>query len=221
MNRHNPITSYGGLVEGLSIDEFFSGRSMPRNRELMRVFRDLEFAEHLGSGMNRILRAYDKSIFHLSENFVEIVFPYEEEYLRLTEQVTEQVTPEVAPEVIPEVEKLGNDRIAPHVTPQVAPELERPGNDMFVPHVTEHVTEQVKKLVFAIKGELTSVEIMNYLNLKGRPNFVLEYLQPALKLNLIEMTIPDKPKSRFQKYRLTAKGVEIKKELGGKNDELA
>jgi ATP-dependent DNA helicase RecG len=90
------------LAEGLSVEDFFSGRSMPRNRELIRVFRELEFVEHLGSGMNRILRAYDKSIFHLSENFVEIVFPYEEDYLRLTEPVTEQV----APEVTPEVEKL-------------------------------------------------------------------------------------------------------------------
>jgi hypothetical protein len=30
---------------------------------------------------------------------------------------------------------------------------------------------------------------------------------------LIEMTIPDKPKSRNQRYRLTIAGEEIKKEL--------
>ena len=41
------ITSYGGLIEGLSVEEFFSGRSMPRNRELMRIFRDLNLVEHL------------------------------------------------------------------------------------------------------------------------------------------------------------------------------
>jgi len=35
------ITSYGGLVQGLSVEEFFAGRSMPRNRELMRVYKDL------------------------------------------------------------------------------------------------------------------------------------------------------------------------------------
>ena len=34
------ITSYGGLVPGLSKAEFFAGRSMPRNRELMRVYHD-------------------------------------------------------------------------------------------------------------------------------------------------------------------------------------
>jgi predicted HTH transcriptional regulator len=36
------ITSCGGLVEGLSEYDFFKCRSMPRNRELMRVFRDME-----------------------------------------------------------------------------------------------------------------------------------------------------------------------------------
>ena len=74
------ITSYGGLVDGLSLDEFFDGRSMPRNRELMRVFRDLQFVEHLGSGIHRILNKYDKDIFKISENFVEICFPFEEGY---------------------------------------------------------------------------------------------------------------------------------------------
>lgn len=53
------IVSYGGLVGGLTEEEFFSGCSMPRNRELMRVFRDMELVENFGSGMHRILQAYD------------------------------------------------------------------------------------------------------------------------------------------------------------------
>lgn len=35
---------------------------MPRNRELMRVFKDVGLVEQLGSGMSRILKAYDKDI---------------------------------------------------------------------------------------------------------------------------------------------------------------
>ena len=50
-------------------------RSMPRNRVLMRVFRDVELVESLGSGMTRILRAYDRSIFEFTPSFLVVTFP--------------------------------------------------------------------------------------------------------------------------------------------------
>ena len=50
--------------------------SMPRNRELMRVFKDVGLVEQLGSGMSRILKEYDKSIFHISEHFIKVEFPF-------------------------------------------------------------------------------------------------------------------------------------------------
>lgn len=39
----------------------------------------------------------------------------------------------------------------------------------------------------------------------GMPK-ILHYLMPSLEQGLIEMTLPDKPRSRLQKYRLTAAG---------------
>ena len=51
---------------------------MPRNRELMRIFRDLDLVEQLGSGMNRILRSYNRSIFRISEHFIRVAFPFAE-----------------------------------------------------------------------------------------------------------------------------------------------
>ena len=71
------MTSYGGLIPGQSIDDFFSYSSMPRNRELMRVFKDVGLVEQLGSGMSRILKAYPKDIFEISEHFIKVVFPIE------------------------------------------------------------------------------------------------------------------------------------------------
>ena len=48
---------------------------------------------------------------------------------------------------------------------------------------------------------LPLIEIMRRLNLSHKPTFRKNYLLPALNLQLIEMTIPDKPNSRNQKYR--------------------
>lgn len=81
------ITSYGGLVPGLSKDEFFAGRSMLRNREIMRVYRDLDLVEQLGSGIGRILQVYSKDIFNFSENFMEVSFSYESDYFSSEENL--------------------------------------------------------------------------------------------------------------------------------------
>ena len=68
------ITSAGGLPEGLSEQEFFEGFSVPRNKELMRIFKDLELVEQLGSGIPRILEHYGKESFVFSDNFLRMTF---------------------------------------------------------------------------------------------------------------------------------------------------
>ena len=82
--------------------------------------------------------------------------------------------------------------------------------DTLAPQVTPQVTPQVEQLLLVIEEEMLSAEIQMKLKLSDRKNFRLSYLQPALSLNLIEMIKPDKPNSRMQKYRLTAKGLEVK-----------
>ena len=50
------------------------------------------------------------------------------------------------------------------------------------------------------------MEVQANLNLQSQANFRDRYLMPALAAALIERTIPEKPNSRLQKYRLTAEG---------------
>ena len=69
-------------------------------------------------------------------------------------------------------------------------------------------TLQVRNLIRSLDGERTRAEILQSLGLKDRTNLAKEYIQPALAAGLIEMTIPDKPRSSKQKYRLTDKGRE-------------
>ena len=61
------------------------------------------------------------------------------------------------------------------------------------------------------------MELQRLLELKDEKNFRENYQQKALKQELIEMTIPDKPNSRNQKYRLTPKGLALKELLNKKN----
>ena len=72
------ITSAGGLPEGLSKQEFFEGFSVPRNKELMRIFKDLELVAQLGSGIPRILEHYGKESFGFSDNFLRMTFTAKE-----------------------------------------------------------------------------------------------------------------------------------------------
>ena len=53
---------------------------------------------------------------------------------------------------------------------------------------------------------MTRGELQNALGLQDRKSFRERYLKPALAEGLIEMTLPDKPNSRLQQYRLTDRG---------------
>jgi len=80
-------------------------------------------------------------------------------------------------------------------------------------HVTDHVDVLIKRLLLVLSGEMSRQELMDNLDLRHAPNFRENYLYPALEADYIEMTLPDKPKSTRQKYRLTPKGLALKKKL--------
>jgi len=67
---------------------------------------------------------------------------------------------------------------------------------------SDQASDQVKRLL-NILGEktLSTVELMELLDLKHRPTFRKNYLHPALDAGLIEMTLPQTPNARGQKYR--------------------
>ena len=90
------ITSAGSIPLGMERDEFFAGYSIPRNKILMRVFKDLDIVEYLGSGMPRILKAYPRESFVFTANFIRTVFPIDREALELETRVETRVeTPQL------------------------------------------------------------------------------------------------------------------------------
>ena len=65
------------------------------------------------------------------------------------------------------------------------------------------------RLLAVLTEDMDRLTLQKELGLKAEKNFRLLYLQPALRAGVIEMTIPDKPTSSKQKYRITAQGRKL------------
>lgn len=66
----------------------------------------------------------------------------------------------------------------------------------------EYLPEAVQKLLEVMEYDVpyTGNALMERLGLKAKEGFRRNYLHPAVEMNLIQMTIPDKPNSRNQRY---------------------
>jgi len=78
---------------------------------------------------------------------------------------------------------------------------------------TWEVDEAIRRITLVLKGEMKRAEIQNALQLKHDDFFRTNYIIPALESGYIEMTVPDAPTSPKQRYRLTKKGLDLKKKL--------
>ena len=68
---------------------------------------------------------------------------------------------------------------------------------------SSNVIMVVKRLILLISGEMSRPELQKVMGINDISHFRESYLTPALEQGLLEMTLPDKPKSKNQKYRLT------------------
>lgn len=80
------VSSFGGIQNEFTEEEFLQGYSAPKNPELMRVFKDLELVEHLGTGIRRILKRYDKSIYRFFPHFIIVSIKYNENNFKYDNQ---------------------------------------------------------------------------------------------------------------------------------------
>lgn len=157
------ITSAGGLPQELSQEEFLEGVTAPRNKELIRVFKDVDLIENIGSGVLRILDAYDKSCFKFMDHFLRVSFKYKENPFEYNDTAKTESS------------KLGSKKSS-----KLA------------------VSEQ--QILELCKTEKSLKEITQYFGYKDVYKFKNNYINKLLEQNKLKMTIPDKPKSRSQKY---------------------
>lgn len=157
------ITSAGGLPQELSQEEFLEGVTAPRNKELIRVFKDVELIENIGSGVLRILDAYDKSCFKFMEHFLRVSFKYKENPFEYDD--TAKI----------ESSKLGSKK-------------------------SSKLAVSEKQILELCKAEKSLKEIAQYFGYSDVYKFKNNYINQLLEQGKLQMTIPDKPKSRNQKY---------------------
>jgi ATP-dependent DNA helicase RecG len=74
--------------------------------------------------------------------------------------------------------------------------------------VTPEVTPEITRVLFMLQGECSRQQLQDALGLRDDEHFRKVYLLPALDTGLAEMTIPNKPRSSKQRYRLTALGLQ-------------
>ena len=161
---------------------------LSKNPSISRVLREVGLSDELGSGMkntNKFTQIYSCFLPEFTEgNSFKIVIPLNEA--------------NVAVPGVKEVRvKVGADiqgvlQISDQVSGQVSDQ------------VSDQVAEaKICLIQFCIKPR-SAVEMMKLVNVQHRAYFRRRYLMPLLEEGKLTMTIPDKPKSRFQRYVVPA-----------------
>lgn len=65
------------------------------------------------------------------------------------------------------------------------------------------------EIIDFLQSEQSREEILKHLGLINHTSNFKNYIKPLLELEIIQLTIPDKPKSQLQKYTLTEKGRKL------------
>ena len=179
------ILSFPGADRSIRMEDLQTGRAISRryrNRRIGEFLKELDLAEGQSTGIPKILRAMRENgspapVFETDDDRTSFL-------VRLPVHEAAHSPPP----------GQGAEQDTAQDTEQ---DTEHDG-----PQVTDHVG----RLVAALNCEMSRSELQAALGLTHRPHFITSYLRPALEAVLIEMTLPDKPTSRHQRYRRTAVG---------------
>lgn len=201
------ITSPGGMPGERGLEDF-DIRSIPsirRNPLLADMCERLKIMERRGSGFKKIFEDYLKNFrnpaartpsLESRPTYFRIALPNliygfgDDQLAALARSATPVTTPVVTPVVPP---------VAPPVAPPVMPPVARP---------SESLVDEVQRKVLSVLRDsvLSTSELALRVGISQPKDLRRRYLRLLLDMGFVEYTIPQKPNSRLQKYRLTEKG---------------
>ena len=210
------VLSYPGADRSIRMEDFKKGQAVSRryrNRRIGEFLKELDLAEARSTGVPKIFRAMRQNdspepVFESDEyrTWFRVRLPtHERALLAATDQDTDQATLHDTPQ----------DKSL--IVKEKSQDTQQ-GTQQATQQATQQDTDHVEQLVVVLTGAMSRGRIQAALELKDRPHFLTSYLKPALKAGLVEMTLPDKPTSPYQRYRRTATGEALVEQIKGKDD---
>lgn len=180
------IHSPGLLPEGVNLENILHGASVPRNKLLFNHGINLLPYTGAGSGITRALKFTPDIKFVNDETLNEFVVTMEREGVNDRDDDRDDRDKSLENSDLKKIGKQGNDR------------------DDRVKHagVSYKALDGTQKNIIQFCSIPRSArEILEHIGYSYHPTHIAKFIKPLLKLGFIEMTEPDKPNSKNQKYR--------------------
>ena len=197
------VLSYPGADRSIRMEDLQQGRAVSRryrNRRIGEFLKELDLAEGRSTGVPKILRAMRTNGSPAPR--------FETDDDRTWFLVRLPAHPSFTPDADDAVSEQDEEQ-----DKQLENNEKSSITHQDTPQDTPQVNECVERLIGAAQREASRAELQAALKLRDRRSFINAYLKPALEAGLIEMTLPDKPTSRNQRYRRTSAGEALARQL--------
>ncbi len=71
------IISYGTIPNGMTKDEFLSGKTHPVNEELMKIFLQCHIVEQTGHGVPKVIKKYGVNAYNFGTSTITVTIPFD------------------------------------------------------------------------------------------------------------------------------------------------
>ncbi len=186
------VTSPGTIPPSIDLNDLSTGQSEIRNKTIAPIFKELKLIEQWGTGFQKLFDSL-KEYPNLEVRFNQPALSFQ---VQLIKNNVDSDTFISQKEHKVKLDKNLKSKATPQATPQV------------VLNFVESSPQIIKILEFCLVPKLRN-EIQLLIGLTDRKYFSKKYINPLIILNLIEMTMPEKPQSPKQKYKTTLLGEQI------------